>query len=535
MSRTVSFVILLAVITLLSLVFFRILANFLIPMFLAALLVVIFRPLHQWILDKAGGREKIAAALTTAGILLSVLIPFTVLTILAIGEGSSMVRDFNPASLSQKLEEMREGLGLDFPVASEIRSIDSELDSMSESRGMNDLTTHQEGWYRVQELSRLIAIRMELPSEPQPLQFEVDEEVGEDGTVTTEPAGSAWQQFLNYSRAAYELDYETAELPDTTAEDQDLKLTRLNEYHGLLDETRQKFVEAKNELAGGRFWTPLKLMANPDEEQFADYSGSAFSYLRETVVSLGSRTGAFLINFGVGAMIMIISLYFFLLDGPKMMESLHGLFPMDDEHERELVQEFNNVSRAVVLATLLSALAQGILAGIGFYFCGLDAVFLLTLLTCGLAMVPFIGAAAVWVPCAIYLYVFEGNLTAAIGLAIYGTVVVSMVDNLIKPYILHGQSNLHPLVALLSVLGGVTALGPIGILIGPMVVVFLQTLLKILQREIKMMEEDATVATAGLDVAVISSDQPTVSEVDNDETTLADREPDDPDNTEESG
>ena len=76
----------------------------------------------------------------------------------------------------------------------------------------------------------------------------------------------------------------------------------------------------------------------------------------------------------------------------------------------------------------------------------------------------------------------------AILLAVYGTVIVSSSDNLIKPLVLHGQSNLHPLLALLSVLGGVQALGPIGILVGPMVVVFLQTLLNILQRELSTME-----------------------------------------------
>ena len=69
-----------------------------------------------------------------------------------------------------------------------------------------------------------------------------------------------------------------------------------------------------------------------------------------------------------------------------------------------------------------------------------------------------------------------------------------MADNFIKPYILHGETNLHPLLALLSVIGGVAALGPIGILIGPMVVVFLQTLLKILQRELSLMDGDAKTA-----------------------------------------
>ena len=146
------------------------------------------------------------------------------------------------------------------------------------------------------------------------------------------------------------------------------------------------------------------------------------------------------------------------------------------------------MSRAVVVATLVSALAQGILAGIGFYFTGFDSIFLLTVLSAVLAMVPFVGAAAVWIPCALYLYFFDNNLTAAIGLAIYGVAVISMADNFIKPFVLHGTSNLHPLLALLSVLGGVTALGPIGILIGPMVVVFLQTLLKILQRELATMD-----------------------------------------------
>ena len=64
-----------------------------------------------------------------------------------------------------------------------------------------------------------------------------------------------------------------------------------------------------------------------------------------------------------------------------------------------------------------------------------------------------------------------------------------MADNVIKPYVLHGQSNLHPLLALLSVLGGVATLGPIGILVGPMVVAFLQTLLKILQREMRDLDQ----------------------------------------------
>jgi hypothetical protein len=116
---------------------------------------------------------------------------------------------------------------------------------------------------------------------------------------------------------------------------------------------------------------------------------------------------------------------------------------------------------------------------------------MLMLLTMVLSLVPFTGAASVWVPTSLYLYFYEGNLTAAIGLALYGACIVSTSDNFIKPLVLSGQSNLHPLLALLSVIGGLQALGPIGIIVGPMAVVFLQTLLKLLQRELSSIDRSS--------------------------------------------
>jgi hypothetical protein len=97
----------------------------------------------------------------------------------------------------------------------------------------------------------------------------------------------------------------------------------------------------------------------------------------------------------------------------------------------------------------------------------------------------------VWVPVSLYLYLLQGNTTAAVGLAIYGFFIISSADNVVKPLVLHGQSNLHPLLALLSVLGGIQALGPIGLVVGPMAVVFLQTLLKILQRELSSIDRSS--------------------------------------------
>jgi len=125
---------------------------------------------------------------------------------------------------------------------------------------------------------------------------------------------------------------------------------------------------------------------------------------------------------------------------------------------------------------------------------GLDKIFFLTAITIFLAMIPFVGAAAIWIPVCLFLYFHEQRTTAALVLAAYCGGVVSMVDNVIKPYILHGQANLHPLLALLSVIGGVQVLGPIGILVGPMLVAFLQALINMLNKEIEHMGHELPVA-----------------------------------------
>jgi predicted PurR-regulated permease PerM len=135
---------------------------------------------------------------------------------------------------------------------------------------------------------------------------------------------------------------------------------------------------------------------------------------------------------------------------------------------------------------------QAALAGLGFWVAGLGKVFLLMLLTFFGALVPIAGAALVWGAASLWLLIFEKDTWTAAGLALWGVGVVSTADNIVKPIVLHGQSKLHPLLALLSVLGGVGALGPIGIFVGPIAVAFLQAALTMLQTEIDSLTEEGT-------------------------------------------
>jgi predicted PurR-regulated permease PerM len=260
------------------------------------------------------------------------------------------------------------------------------------------------------------------------------------------------------------------------------------EYEAALQVAMREFRRFKLALLGGPYRAWLVELANPSDDRLREWSGTVFARAQEWLLSLSGATMAFVGQFLLGTAITVLAIYFFLVDGAHMSEGIMRLLPLDQSHQRELVAEFDRTSRAVVTATLLSAVAQGLLSGLGFWFAGLDSVFLLTALATLLGLVPFVGAAGVWVPACLWLYFVAGRTGPAVGLAIYGCLVISMADNVVKPLVLRGGSKLHPLLALLSVLGGAQLLGAIGILVGPMVVAFLQTLLNILHRELTTLE-----------------------------------------------
>lgn len=187
--------------------------------------------------------------------------------------------------------------------------------------------------------------------------------------------------------------------------------------------------------------------------------------------------------FFMGLFIVTLSLYYFFADGPRILETLERIVPLDAAHQRELYHQFETVCRAVVLATLTSAFVQGLMGGIAYALAGVPWVWLLMLLTMLCAMIPVGGAALVWVPVAIWLFIHKGYLAGGL-LAVYGAGGISMVDNLIKPYVIHGRAKLHPLLVFVSVLGALHVVGLWGIFVGPIVAAVFYSLLRILHAEL---------------------------------------------------
>lgn len=461
MARIVSFIMLVAILLVMGALFFQVMAGFFVPLFLAVLLVVMFRPLHRWFAAQCKGRERVAAGLTTLAILAIVMAPLMLVLLQAGLEASSIAQHWNSATVKDRIAKLRERTGLSLPpedVLRDLQNVDANLSALRE-RGLrydpDTMTNLSNG------LGGLVdTLRTELDQSSQPPKW-----------AAVQDKARLLSDIEPLSAAESQLDAALAErdLPDSVAT--------------LLDELPSRLAVLNADLLGTPWQRWLKRQVNPSEEQLAQWRTKAKEFADSMAVGGAQYAGDVLPDLLIGLAVMIIALYYFLADGPAMIKSVMRISPLDDRYEEELLNEFTTVTRAVVVATLLSAVVQGVLAGIGYFFAGLGSVALLTMLTMLFSLVPFVGGTAVWIPCCLWLFL-EGRITAAIVLALYCGVVVSMSDNIIKPLVLQGQSNLHPLLALLSVLGGVKALGPIGILVGPMIVTFLQALLKMVQIEL---------------------------------------------------
>lgn len=193
-------------------------------------------------------------------------------------------------------------------------------------------------------------------------------------------------------------------------------------------------------------------------------------------------------SMAVSLVMYLIALYFFLADGPALVASGEAMIPLHRDYTRELLTQFNHVVRAVVLATFAAALAQGLALGIGLQIAGFGHFFLLSFLATLAALIP-LGTLLVWGPCAVWM-ACTGHWGWAIFLAVYGAGFVGTLDNVIRTYVLQSNVTLHPLLAFVSVLGGLQLMGFWGVFIGPVVAALLHGLIKIFNAELVALSQE---------------------------------------------
>jgi len=164
--------------------------------------------------------------------------------------------------------------------------------------------------------------------------------------------------------------------------------------------------------------------------------------------------------------VTILGFFFFLKHGPGWIEQLEMVLPLQREHTRRLLTIAGETISAVFRGVILTAGTQAALAGMGFAISGAPFPVLLMLITFVAALIPFVGPVAVWLPTSIGLYI-DGRVGAGIGLGLWGLLVVSLIDNVLRPYLIGRDMKLPLFWLFLSMLGGLKFLGFLGVIVGP--------------------------------------------------------------------
>lgn len=181
----------------------------------------------------------------------------------------------------------------------------------------------------------------------------------------------------------------------------------------------------------------------------------------------GAYSGAVHLIFVI--FIMFFSLFYLFIDGKDMIRKIIKISPLRDKYEHILIEKFTSISRATLKGTSLIAVIQGTMGGMLFWAAGVSSPVLLGILMTLASIIPSIGSGLVWFPTGVIM-ILLGNVASGIAILLVGALVISTVDNIVKPKLVGRDTQIHPLLILLSTLGGIALFGITGFIIGPIVI-----------------------------------------------------------------
>lgn len=206
------------------------------------------------------------------------------------------------------------------------------------------------------------------------------------------------------------------------------------------------------------------------------------------------------LNIIIGFLIILVSTYYILKDGTRIKRELIALSPLDNANDEEIFQKLIVTVSAVMGGTVVLGIIKGVLASLFFALFKVPAPLFWGLLTGVAALIPLVGSSLVTVPVVLYL-LLVGQYASAIGLAVIAVGVIGTIDNLLQPKFVQSKTNIHPLLVLLSLLGGLRIYGFAGFILGPLTLAVLMALLDIYKKEfgkLLAVQSDETVKSEDL-------------------------------------
>ncbi len=224
-------------------------------------------------------------------------------------------------------------------------------------------------------------------------------------------------------------------------------------------------------------WLQAHVPLLPTEEEVIERVTSSLGEVARHVVSNAGNVLKGALSFVIGLAITLGIMFFLLKDAVEMERAARRLLPFGREQNQQLLTLTRDIVSASVTSMLAVAIVQGVIGWITFVLLGMQGATLWAGLLAVLSLLPAVGGALVWAPAAIWL-ALSGSLVKGIVLALVGLLILGNVDNVVRPWLLSGSARMSTLVLLVSLLGGVSAFGFIGIVLGPVVAAVLTALVE---------------------------------------------------------
>jgi predicted PurR-regulated permease PerM len=223
-----------------------------------------------------------------------------------------------------------------------------------------------------------------------------------------------------------------------------------------------------------------------------NFSLDITGYISKAANSIASNLGAIFASTAATIFFLLITLigtFYFFRDGQQFSRFLIELSPLPDHEDKRIVERLATSIRAVAVGSVLVALIQGILTAIGLSIFGFKHAVLWGSVASIGALIPGVGTSIVFIPAVAYL-IITGSYFVAVGVAIWGTFAVGLIDNFVGPYLMSRAGSLHPYLILLAVLGGIAFFGPVGFVLGPVVFTLFLALIELYSLHIKAAEQE---------------------------------------------
>lgn len=213
---------------------------------------------------------------------------------------------------------------------------------------------------------------------------------------------------------------------------------------------------------------PLYDRVAPYRDEILQKAGQGLGVLSRFLVSNLSAATSGTLNFFFLFAVLLYSMYFFLIDGSRLLDRILYYLPLEEADERRLIENFGSVTRATLKGTAVIGALQGGLAGVAFAVVGIPSAVFWGALMVVLSIIPGIGTGLVWVPAAVILMA-GGAWAKGIGLAIFCGAIVGSIDNFLRPRMVGQDTKLPDLLIFLSTMGGLMMFGILGFIVGPIV------------------------------------------------------------------